>query len=259
MKIPEITPLIITFNEEANIRRNLERLRWATQVVVVDSGSSDGTLQICAGYANVRVLHRAFDSFADQCNYGLAQITTPWVLSMDADYIVPENFPAILQGLDPAAGTAGFRFPFRYCIQGHPLRTCLYPPRTVLYRAANGHYENDGHGHRLNIKGLIVDSRPPIDHDDRKPLSRWLDSQRKYALLEAEKMSGLPAVPKGIPDRLRRMIWLAAPAAFLYTLLVKGLFLDGWPGLFYVLQRTYAELLLSLVMLDRKIRNTGNR
>jgi hypothetical protein len=55
-------------------------------------------------------------------------------------------------------------------------------------------------------------------------------------------------------DRLRRMIWPAAPAAFLYTLLLKGVILDGWPGWFYALQRTYAELVLSLILLERKIR-----
>ena len=253
MNTVDITPVIITFNEGPNIGRCLERLRWADRIWVVDSGSSDDTLSICARFSNVKVLHRSFDSFAGQCNFGLEAVTTPWVLSMDADYLVPEEFASVLKELSGNSSEAGFRFPFRYCIHGHPLRACLYPPRTVLYRVAHGRYENDGHGHRVRIKGQVVDSKVRIDHDDRKPLSRWLDSQRKYAVLEAKKMSDHPRAPKGMPDRLRQMIWPAAPAAFLYTLLVKGLFLDGWPGLFYVLQRTYAELLLSLELLDRKL------
>ena len=56
-----------------------------------------------------------------------------------------------------------------------------------------------------------------------------------------------------MPDRLRKWIWPAAPAAFFYTMFAKRLILDGWPGLFYVLQRTYAELLLSLEMLERRL------
>ena len=253
MNLKDITPVIITFNEGPNIGHCLERLRWADRVWVVDSGSSDGTLSICAGFENVRVLQRSFDSFAGQCNFALESVQTPWVLSMDADYLVPAEFASVLKELPGNLSEAGFRFPFRYCIQGHPLRACLYPPRTVLFRVANGRYENDGHGHRVRIEGKVVNSKVRIDHDDRKPLSRWLDSQRKYAVLEAEKISNDLGAAKGMPDRLRRMVWPAVPAAFLYTLLVKKLFLDGWPGLFYVLQRTYAELLLSLELLDRKL------
>jgi hypothetical protein len=90
-------------------------------------------------------------------------------------------------------------------------------------------------------------------HDDRKPLTRWLDSQRAYAKLEAGFLQAKDPKTLTWPDRLRHWIWPAAPAAFLYTLLVKGCLLDGWPGWFYALQRTYAELLLSLELLARRL------
>ena len=94
MSLPEaadqlLTALILTYNEEANIARTLDHLRWLDSILVIDSGSSDATLAILAEHVTVKVLHRPFDSFADQCNFGLDQITTPWVLSMDADYRVP--------------------------------------------------------------------------------------------------------------------------------------------------------------------------
>ena len=142
---------------------------------------------------------------------------------------------------------------FHYVTFGRRLRGTLYPPRAVLFDPSHHRYAQDGHTQSLLVQSgqqEILKSR--IDHDDRKPLSRWLDSQRKYASLEAEKMS-LATVVIGMPDRLRRMIWPAAPAAFFYTLFVKRLILDGWPGWFYVLQRTYAELLLSLELLDRRL------
>ena len=81
-----ITPLLITFNEAPNIARTLDKLGWARRIVVVDSGSSDGTLEILARYPQVALFTRAFDSFADQCNFGLAQVQTEWALSLDADY-----------------------------------------------------------------------------------------------------------------------------------------------------------------------------
>ena len=69
-----ITPLLITFNEAPNIARTLDKLGWARRIVVVDSGSSDGTLEILARYPQVALFTRVFDNFADQCNFGLAQV-----------------------------------------------------------------------------------------------------------------------------------------------------------------------------------------
>jgi hypothetical protein len=110
----------------------------------------------------------------------------------------------------------------------------------------------DGHTQILEINGPVGHVHAPIDHDDRKPLSRWFQSQLKYAVLEAEKLTATSS-SEGLPDRVRRLIWPAVPAVFLYTLLVKRVILDGWPGLFYVLQRTFAEMILSLVLLEKKL------
>src|SRR5262249_35942549 len=85
------------------------------------------------------------------------------------------------------------------------------------------------------------------------PLSRWLESQCNYARLEAQKLIEDANGPQSMADRLRMWIWPAAPAAFLYTLFFKGCLFDGWPGWFYALQRTYAELLLSLELLDHRL------
>ncbi|OAM87878.1 glycosyltransferase family 2 protein [Termitidicoccus mucosus] len=256
MNLADITPLILTWNEEPNLRRCLERLRWATRIVVVDSGSTDGTLAIAAEFPQVEVVKRGFDSFAGQCNFGLEQIRTKWVLSMDADYIVANFFSTYVEKLSEKAD--GYCFPFRYCVYGSPLRATLYPRRTVLYQHKKARYRDDGHGHRVDVQGAISNAEIPIDHDDRKSLSRWLDSQRKYAALEAEKLLSEPR-PSGWPDRLRKKIWPAAPAMFFYTLFVKRLILDGWPGLYYVFQRTYAELLLSLELISRKFVSDINR
>ena len=107
--------------------------------------------------------------------------------------------------------------------------------------------------HKLAIDGPSRPLLGYIFHDDRKPLSRWLESQRSYAALESRKLIAQPHRAKSTADRLRQWIWPAAPAAFFYTLLVKRCLLDGWPGWYYVLQRTYAELLLSLELLDHRL------
>jgi glycosyltransferase involved in cell wall biosynthesis len=70
----EITSLIITYNEEVNVRRTLDKLTWVRRIVAVDSGSADETINILRTFSQVEVLHRPFTDFASQCNFGISQI-----------------------------------------------------------------------------------------------------------------------------------------------------------------------------------------
>lgn len=252
MDLSQITPLVITYNEEANISRVLERLTWAHEIVVIDSGSTDKTLELVARFPQARIVTRAFDSFASQCNFGLAQVRTPWVLSLDADYVLGQGFESELREVDEKA--SGYRAQFRYCIYGKALRGTLYPARTVLYQRSHAVYESDGHGHRVKITGTVHSLVSIIYHDDRKPLKRWLGSQITYAEQEANHLLNPPETGLNFADRLRLRIFVAPALVFLYTLLWKRLVLDGFAGWHYVFQRTLAELMLSLKILDQKLR-----
>ncbi len=270
MKAPEygalqITALILTYNEAPNIGRTLERLKWAKEILVVDSFSTDETLDIVRTFPQTRILQRKFDTFADQCNYGLEQVRTDWVLSLDADYIlsleliqeiqnsIPNPSSPIPNPSSSICAVVAFRVGFRYCIHGHRLRASLYPPRTVLYRKGHAHYNNDGHGHRVEIKGSVGTLRGWIDHDDRKSLDRWLQEQSRYARIEADHLLNTPSAELNFADRLRRKVILAPFLVFFYTLIGKRLIFDGWRGFYYVAQRTVAELLLSLKLIEKKI------
>jgi len=251
--LSSVTPLILTYNEEANIGRTLDRLTWAERVVVVDSYSDDATVEIAESYATVDLVQREFDDHTSQWNYGLDQVRTEWVLSLDADYQVPSALVEELRALSPPGTLAGYRAPFTYCVHGRPLRGTLYPPRTVLFRNDRARYVQDGHTQRLSVDGRVDDLDTPLSHDDRKPLSTWLDNQRRYARLEAEKLADADEV--GLTDRLRRTNVLAPLLTPLYCLFVQGLILDGWAGWHYTLQRTYAEVLLALARVDAQLRN----
>ena len=248
----DLTALVLAFNEAPNLERTLDRLRWAARVVVMDSGSTDSTLDIAARSPNVDVLDRPFDTFAGQCNAGLTHVGTEWTLSLDADYVLSHRLASEIEQLDPDPDVVGYRARFVYCVDGRPLRATLYPPRTVLYRTGRARYEDDGHGHRVHIDGRVVDLAGVIYHDDRKPRARWLDNQSSYAALEAIKLRQADPDTLGRIDRLRRagLAPLLTPA---YCLLVKRLALDGQAGLAYTYERTYAEVLLALHLLDRRL------
>ena len=254
-----ITPLILTYNESPNLRRTLERLAWAKEIVIVDSFSTDDTLDIARSFPQVRVVQRAFDSFAEQCNFGLQQIQTAWVLSLDADYVLSKGLVRELHEFMPAASVVGYSAQFQYWVCGHPLRASLYPPRVVLYRKDRACYENDGHGHLVHINGAIGSLRETIYHDDRKPLSRWLWAQDKYAALEVQKLLKAPPGSLRAQDRLRLWILPAPFVVLLYTLFIKRALLDGWPGWLYAFQRLTAELILSMHLLEEKLKTESRK
>lgn len=252
-----ITPIILTFNEAPNIGRTLEMLRWAKRVVVVDSFSTDETMDICAAFKNVSFLQRKFDTFADQCNFALTNVGTPWVLSLDADYELSAELLSEITSIVPDNTVKGYRARFVYRIFGRPLRSTLYPPRTVLYRRDQALYRNEGHGHRVEIQGSIKSLSGVIFHDDRKALYRWFSSQAKYAQQEADHL--LTADPKalGLADKLRLMAWPAPILAGFYVLFGRGGIWDGPAGWYYTLQRVLAEILLALEIIDRRLRQSG--
>lgn len=252
-----VTPLLITFNEIQNIERTLAKLDWARRIVVIDSGSTDGTLEILAKDPRIDVVHRPFDSFAEQCNFGLTQVGTDWVLSLDADYELSDQFVSELAGLAPTPEDTGYKATFVYRIHGRALRGTLYPPRSVLYRVDGARYENEGHGHRIRLQGRVSSLEGVIYHDDRKPLSRWLASQLKYAAREASHLLEAPRDRLGRVDRIRLMGWPAPILVLGYVLLAKGAILDGRAGWFYAFQRLLAEVLLALELLDRRLSATA--
>src|SRR5580704_8808275 len=153
MDVKTITPLIITYDEETNIVRTLDKLYWASRIVVIDSGSTDGTLSILQHSPAVEVFHRTFDDFAAQINFGLTKVNTEWVLALDADYEISDELIGEFHDIAPDDRTSGYDTQFIYRIFGHPLRGTLYPAHTILYRKVRGIYRNEGHAYRLKIEG----------------------------------------------------------------------------------------------------------
>ena len=245
--LDQITPLVLSYNEAPNISRALGGLTWAREVVVVDSFSDDETLQIATRFPNVRVVQRAFDSHRNQWEFGLKEtnISTPWVLALDADYAVTEELISELKILQPNSNTAGYRAKFIYCINGKRLRSGIYPPVTVLYRRDAATYVQDGHTQRIAVDGEIEDLTTPLLHDDRKPFRRWFKAQSRYTELEAQKLLATDPAELEFADRLRRWRVIVPPAMLVYCLIIRGGILDGWAGFYYAFQRAMAEFMLS--------------
>jgi glycosyltransferase involved in cell wall biosynthesis len=243
---PNITPVILTYNEEPNLEATLASLTWASRVVVVDSGSSDRTVEIARSFPNVAWFVREFDSHSAQWSYGVHEtsIDTRYILALDADMRPGPGFQDELAGFTEQTGHAGM-VPFEYRIQGRPLLGSIYPAQVRVFAKEDVHIEQRGHTQVFRPVAPLYRFRSKLIHEDHKPFGRWLENQLKYASLEAERIRHEPT--QGFRDRLRRSgvspaIWGG------YAYLRAGGPLKGPASLAYAQERMVFEALLSRLL-----------
>jgi glycosyltransferase involved in cell wall biosynthesis len=258
--LEEVTPLILTYNEAPNIRRTLQRLQWAQTVVVIDSYSTDETLRILHEYPQVHIFQRKFDTHGNQWNYGLEQVKTDWVLSLDADYVLSNDLISEIRDLSKESPIDSYFIKFKYCVLGQALRGALLPPREALFRLEKAVYVDDGHTQLLQVNGKSGMLSSYIYHDDRKSLSRWLWAQDRYMVIEVKKLLETPLKELSWGDRIRKQKLLAPFVILFYCLILKGGILDGWAGWYYAFQRVLAEILLSIHLIEaEKLRASSDQ
>jgi glycosyltransferase involved in cell wall biosynthesis len=250
-----LTALILTYNEQENIRRNLEALVWVPRVLIVDSFSVDSTLEIARSFPNVQIIQRVFDTHGNQWNAGLDRIDTEWALTLDADYVLTAELQEEIKKLEPAPDLALYWGEFDYCVFGRPLRASIYPPRVILFRTKRARYVDEGHTQQLRIKGKLAKFKGKVWHDDRKPLRRWFQSQDRYSEIETEYLLRAKSEELSRVDRWRMKIVIVPILMPFYLLLVRGLIFDGWNGWYYAFQRTIAEMMLAIRLLEAKLRS----
>ncbi len=247
-----ITALILTYNEEDNIERVLNRLQWLERIIIVDSHSTDRTLEIATNYPNVKVYSRTFDTHATQWNYGLSLTNSKWILSLDADYILTDDFVNEIQK-NLSEDKSAFFTKFKFLVFGKKLLSDNTTPRPVLFKRQDCIYYDDGHTQRLKINGSAGFFKNHILHDDRKSLSRWLSNQDKYSIKECDKLLNFNNGGTGsVINKIRKTKIFAPVFVFFYCLFFKGLILNGWPGWYYTLQRTMVEILFALRMIENE-------
>ena len=251
--LDHITPVLLTYNEAPNIARTLSHLEWAKDIVVVDSGSTDDTVAMLGRASKVRVFGRPLDTLAKQWRYAVTDtaIATPWILRLDADYQLTDEFIEELRQLDPEAPVNAYRVAFDYAIFSRKLRSSLYPPNTILLRRGRFKVWDKGHTESWAVEPPIGALRARVIHDDWKTTDVWMNTQGRYMKRELERLATRKS-------RLRDWLRVAPPimpfAVFLHCLLGKGLIFNGRAGLLYALQRMVAEATLSMMVLEARLR-----
>ena len=228
---------IICYNEARNIRRCLDSVTWADEIIVVDSLSSDETVEIAREYTN-SVFQRTWTGYADQKNHALSKAQGDWVLSLDADEsITPRLRDEILREIAMPHARDGYRIPRRSFYQGRWINhSGYYPDRQLrLFRRKKARWVGGRVHERVEITGALGDLRNDILH---YPYQGVISGQ----LRTVDNFSGLMAADlhdKG--KRFHPILLLSRPLfKFLEVYLLKRGFLDGVPGLVIAATSAYA-------------------
>ncbi|WP_420394292.1 glycosyltransferase family 2 protein [Acuticoccus sp.] len=270
----QVSVLLLTYNEAANLPRCLHALRWCGDVVVVDSGSTDDTVAI-AEAAGARVLTRPFDDFARQRNHGLANggLRHDWVLHLDADEVVTDGFVRRLAGLEPPPGILAYRVPSKLMLHGRWLRRAgMYPTYQVRLGHRTGlRFVQVGHGQREDLPSQAVGTfdEPYLHYNFSHGAAAWLRKHVSYAQAEAELLAERPpddrpplraiaardaterrralkAMSRHVPLALRPLL------RFCEVYVLRRGFLDGYGGFTYAFMLSTYEAMIAICTFDRR-------
>src|SRR5258708_2535424 len=194
MPSPPISVLLPTYNCAGIVRDTLESLKWADEILVVDSYSTDRTLEICRDFG-VRIIQHEYVNSAKQKNWAVPQCKHEWVLQIDTDEVVsPELKDEIEQALAAAAPDVdAFRIPRRNHVLGRFMRFAgIYPDyQTRLFRRDRGHWqEREVHAHVV-FPGKAVVLRHDLLHFGMPHLSKQIRNLDRYTRYEADEFKKL--------------------------------------------------------------------
>ena len=226
-KIP-LAVAIITKNEEENIRSCLQSISFAGQVILVDSGSTDYTLQIAAEF-NCEVYNEEWRGFGPQKQSAIEKCSQPWILVLDADERIPPQTAESIKNIitNPRIPEAGFSFPRQNYFQGRWIKHAgWWPDRVVrLFRKEAGRMTTAKVHEAVEVKGIVGELDVPIEHFTESRLSKIIQKIDKYSTLGAEE-----AFKEGKRSSTGSA-FLRAFFTFFQDYFMRGGLLDGMPGL----------------------------
>ncbi|HUD46577.1 MAG TPA: glycosyltransferase family 2 protein [Candidatus Baltobacteraceae bacterium] len=273
-----ISVLILTFNEEQNIPACLESVKWCDDVLVVDSFSTDRTVELARG-GGARVLEHRFVNFADQRNFGLTQggLKNPWVLHLDADELVTPELRDQMLAAIPHTQKEAFQMPSRMMFQGQWLKySGLYPWYQVrLGKKSSLSFVQVGHGQRETLASEKIGTleSPLLHYSFSKGIHDWVEKHNRYSTAEAvhfveagteKRIDWRSILPFGngtVRRRTLKQLFFHLPfrptLRFLYMYCYKLGFLDGRAGLTYCRLLAFYEYLIVLKMREARWRRLG--
>jgi len=266
-KLP-VTIIMLTLNEEHHLPEAIKNVKpWAEEIFIVDSCSTDGTVDIALEH-EVKIVQRPFTNFGDQWNFALGRlpIKTPWTMKLDPDErVTPELFEEMGRAIQSKDACDGYWIPRRLWFMGKPLHVKQDVLR--LWKTGKCRFSDVIVNEHPLINGKIGKLKSIIEHFDSNNLHHWMDKQNRFTTMEAiMKVDGnrLSTKPKLLGNTLERRMFFKKyfeyiPFKFqllwIYLMIIEGVWRDGDAG------RTWAHLRVEVMRMKefkyKEMKSTG--
>jgi len=222
--------IIITLNEEQNIRKCIESVPFADEIVVVDSGSTDRTVEI-AEQVGARVIHQSWLGYGRQKQFAVEQANNDWVLSLDADEWLSSELAQSIQNKLLAPEFYAYQSPRCNHFMGRWLKHGEgYPDLSLrLFHRRYARWSSDAVHEKVVVERGVGTLSGDLQHESEETLQHYLDKQNRYTTLQAERLHH-----KGRQPVLLKLFFSPLIRFIKFYLLRRG-FLDGVPGLVHIL------------------------
>jgi glycosyltransferase involved in cell wall biosynthesis len=223
-----LSVVVITLNEEASLPGALASVAWCDDILVVDSGSTDRTVEIASSRPNCRVIHQDFLGYGLQKRFAVEAAAHDWVLSIDADEVLDDRLQAALrawQQTDPGE-VAAYRLTRQLHFMGRTFRHGKESRDRIvrLFDRRRANFDRAAVHERVVTDGPVGSMEGRLVHYSCRDLEEYFDKFNRYTSLMARKMysEGRSVSRTALVGR--------APVVFLQYYLLRGNFLNGFPG-----------------------------
>lgn len=221
----KISISIITYNEEKIIAKCLEKLYWADEIVIVDSGSTDNTVAICESFG-ARVIQHAFENFGAQKQFALDQTANDWVLSLDADEVLSGELIDEIKNLDLANGFKGYYVPRTHVFLNTIFKYGVEHKKPILrfFNKKHGKFTPNKVHETIVVEGKLGYLKNEMLHYTVFDFDIAIQKQIKYALLSGELF-----YEKNKKSNLIKILF-KFPFDFIKIYFLQRNFLNGYQG-----------------------------
>jgi glycosyltransferase involved in cell wall biosynthesis len=234
----KISVFIIAFNEEKIISKCLEKLSWANEIVVVDSGSTDNTISICEAYG-AKVIYNKFENFGKQKQFALNQTSNNWVLSLDADEVLSDKLIQEIQDISFSEEVQGYLIPRTHVFLDKVFTYGSENKKPILrlFNKTNGKFiENKVH-EVIKVSGKIETLKNEILHYTVFDITTAIQKQVKYSLLSGEFL-----YEKGKKSS-KLKIYIKFPFEFFRVYFLQRNFLNGYQGFVWSMLASFGSFI----------------
>jgi len=224
----KLTALLITFNEEERIRNVLENISFADEIIVVDSFSTDRTVEIINKFKNVKLIQRAFKNFTDQRKFAISKAKYKWILFIDADEMISEDLKEEIQiNLENPGDTVAFGVRRNFYFKDQLIRFSGYQTHIVyrIFQKDHCYFDEQKKVHETLItNGKTKNFKNKLDHFSYTDEQSFRKKLKRYAQLRAEELLEKNKVPNAFHFHIKPLY------RFVNQYVMRLGFLDGSKG-----------------------------